>query len=236
MPARPRRLLATLARAASGLLIGALVGAGLIAWLGRSRPPPAPEVDARSVLTRMQHISRLQTVAVWADVIVEHKQSNPVFFDLLDSRQSALLIIKGKVYAGVDLAKITPDMVRVTPAAAAARDARPLVELTLPAAEIFDVVLEEQKIYDLQRGWIDLFANPADFTSRVLQSARQQARRQLIAKVCDNALLPLAQQNAARQMQDLLQLTQARVQIQTSPPGPCRLSAQPGRPKEQGRQ
>lgn len=81
-------------------------------------------ISREGVVTQIQQLNRLQTVAFSVDtVITSEKQGN--WYNLWQDQQKGLFIAHGRVQAGVDLAKLTPEMVTVRYGNASDADVQP---------------------------------------------------------------------------------------------------------------
>ncbi|MFV9506439.1 MAG: DUF4230 domain-containing protein [Oscillochloridaceae bacterium umkhey_bin13] len=191
------------------LLIGVLLFNTALGGIGRlfSGVPSVPDIreiiitptpqiiTGAAVLQRVQQLSRLETASYSVQTVIEVNQSqgNPIF-DFF-AGDALLLIAQGRVVAGVDLGKLTPEQVTV------AADGR-TVTIQLPPAEVFDVTLDNQgtRVYSRNRGW---FA-PGNLNLETL--ARQQAERQILAAACEDGVLKTATDQAATALRQLLGL------------------------------
>ena len=97
-------------------------------------------------------------------IITTQKQGN--WYALWQDEQKGLFVAHGRVLAGVDLQKLTPADVTVAPKAdlpinedgepQVTSDADLNITINLPAAEIFEVFLEDIEVYDMQTGLFNL--------------------------------------------------------------------------------
>jgi hypothetical protein len=65
-----------------------------------------------AVVERIQSLNRLETVVYSLDSVVEGDKSSPVFPDIL-AGDKILLVVHGQSTAGIDLAKLKPEDVRI---------------------------------------------------------------------------------------------------------------------------
>lgn len=98
--------------------------------------------------------------------------------------ERVLLVASGEVEAGVDLAEIGQDDVRVNGEA---------VTIRLPEPEILDSSLDEEntRVYDRDRGLLNLGADDA-----LVQEARLDAEREILSAARENDILGQAERNA----------------------------------------
>lgn len=185
------------------LAISVLLAAGAYAmWLhyGTLKPSENAKVLTREgVLTQIQDLNRLESTAFYIDTIIKtEKQGN--WYALWQDAQRGLFLAKGRVVAGVDLNKLTPEHVNVV-------DNK--VIISLPPVEILSVNLDDIEVYDLKTGSLGL--HPVDKT--VFQTVQAEGRRQVLASACKAGILEHAQNQAQLQLEKLFALTQTEVSV-----------------------
>ncbi|MBN1267185.1 MAG: DUF4230 domain-containing protein [Anaerolineales bacterium] len=205
-----------------GLLVLIIIAGGILmmsgqkeqdtGWLSLLTPmaTPTPElISGPAIVHQIQQVSRLETTVYSVERVIEASQSDPVWPDWLRGDR-LLLIAYGQVVAGVDLGKMTNDDVVV------AEDGR-TVTITLPAAEIFSVDLDNAKtqVYDRQRG---VFAPP---NTNLESEARLAAENEILAAACDDGILGRATVDAQRAMEQFMGLFDFRTVINASPVPAC---------------
>ncbi len=126
----------------SWLLAIATLGVGLFlghfapSWFKWSKPPePLPDV-----ITQVRELSRLEGVSYHVERVVDLKDKQQALFGLVTAEDAILLVASGDVVAGVDLGKLGPGDVSVSPD-------RHSVTLHLPPAEIFSARLDNDRTY-----------------------------------------------------------------------------------------
>jgi hypothetical protein len=163
------------------------------------------KIDVTTIFKELKEVSRLETATYTTEQIVDASRSdNSVWKDFLFGDR-ILLIAHGKIVAGIDLEKLTPDSIKV-------QDKQ--VVLTLPAAEIFSSSLDESKtrVYNRTTG---LF-NSGDINLE--SEARQEATQKLSKAACESSILQQATDNAQHQLKALLKgLAFEEVVVLTTP-------------------
>jgi hypothetical protein len=128
-----------------------------------------------------------------------------------------LLIAHGNVTAGVDLSRLGPEAVTVSPDGTS-------VILQLPPAEIFAAALDNSKtrVYSRERG---IFApdNP-----NLETEARQEAERQILQAACEDGIMVKATENAEQAVGQLLGLFEfAQITVIPASPAACGAAVTP---------
>lgn len=165
---------------------------------------PLNIVSAPEVVDKVQRLNRLETVVYSLDTVVESSESNPVLPDAL-AGDRLLMIVNGRVIAGVDMSKLRPDSVEITEG----RDGR-AIRLTLPPSEIFVTALNEAKsrVYSRDTG-IFVRADP-----NLETETRMKAQGQLQQAALSDGILDAAATNARATVIAMLQgLGFARVDV-----------------------
>jgi hypothetical protein len=146
-----------------------------------------------AVVEHIQSLNRLETVVYSLDTVVEGDKSSPVFPDVL-AGDRILLVVHGQSIAGIDLAKLKPEEVRIDPT-----DPRS-VHINLPPSEIFVTTLDNQhtRVYARSTGLLV----PAD--QNLESETRQKAQQQLQAAALSDGILDAARKNARTTVAALL--------------------------------
>jgi hypothetical protein len=182
-----------------GFVLALLLGAGLLGiFLNRSQTGIAGrlatlitgrseqfEVTVPVVVERIQGLNRLETVVYSLDTIVENSRTSPVFPDIL-AGDRILLVVHGQSVAGIDLAKLKPEDVRIDGAHGRS------IHINLPASEIFATSIDNQKtrVYARTTGVLV----PAD--QNLESDARARAQQQLQSAALSDGILDVARKNA----------------------------------------
>jgi Protein of unknown function (DUF4230) len=175
-------------RAAAGLLV-LLSLIAIFLWTKRSS---RPDLDPPTVLAQVQRLNQLATVKYTVQKVVsltEHAQ--PV------GAESILIVVQAHVRAGVDLANMRQENIRVE------RDGS--VTVLLPPAQILEVSIDEKetKVWDRRKTWW----TPWIPYSRDLEKNARLAGLDAARKAAlDMGVLAQAQRNAEDSIQSLLNL------------------------------
>lgn len=197
------------------LMIALLFGRGLL------RDPAVSAITREGVVTEIQALSRLTTVGFSVDTVIT-SQKEGTWQRLWQDKQKALFVATGRVQAGVDLSKLTPEMVTVHFDEQTDPKIAPTAHITvhLPPSEIFDLYLDNIQMYDWQTGLFGFVDNDAD----VLAVAQNQGKAEVLKKACQGNILSIAQNNAEEQIKALFRLTGSHVTVIASKTGACQLS------------
>jgi hypothetical protein len=145
------------------------------------------------VVEHIQSLNRLETVVYSLDTVVEGDKGSPVLPDLL-AGDKILLVVHGQSVAGIDLAKLKPEEVRIDP-----NNPRS-VHINLPPSELFSTTLDNQhtRVYARTTGLLV----PAD--QNLETETRQKAQEQLQAAALSDGILDAARKNARATVAALL--------------------------------
>lgn len=181
---------ATLALAFVIVLLSVALGVGLTRF-GSSLPfvgtlfgeQPARTTTSPVVVEGIRELDELATVRLTESVVVTRESGGSRLEQALTGER-VLLVASGEVEAGVDLAEIGQDDVRVNGEA---------VTIRLPEPEILDSSLDEEntRVYDRDRGLLNLGADDA-----LVQEARLDAEREILSAARENDILGQAERNA----------------------------------------
>ena len=199
--ASPHRL--TARRALVGGLVAIvllLVGAGAIALLGRTTgvldrvfgPPAPPLITQQLVVQRLQAVAKLVATEMTLRDVVIFEQTR------LGSTKRALLVVTGRVAAGIDLeqgAEVRIDSATRT------------ITVTLPPAQVLSVDVLDVTTYDERAGLLNPF-RPED-----RDAIQRSVRAQLITAARESGILAHADHSAARVLTTLLEQDGYTVEI-----------------------
>ena len=150
------------------------------------------DTSVPAVVQKIQRLQRLETVVYSLDTVVEGNKSSLVLPDLL-AGDRLLLIVHGQSVAGIDLAKLRPEDVRIDSAAHS-------IHVSLPPSELFSTALDNQhtRVYARSTGLLV----PADQNLETETRARAQAQLQKAA--LDDGILDAATKNARATLTSVL--------------------------------
>jgi hypothetical protein len=152
------------------------------------------DTSVPAVVQKIQRLSRLETVVYSIDTVVEGSKSSTVLPDLL-AGDRILLVVHGQSIAGIDLARLKPEDVRITD-----RDGGQSIHVTLPPSQLFLTTLDNQhtRVYVRSTGLLV----PAD--PNLETDTRAKAEQQLQASALADGILDTASKNARATITTLL--------------------------------
>jgi hypothetical protein len=154
-----------------------------------AHPTPTIIPDPVSIIRQVRSLSRLETASYTVEKVITAESGQGTFAFLFGDR--LILVAHGQVIAGVDLGKMGEDDVILAEEGT--------VVVTLPAAEILVVTLDNQDsyVYDRDTGVIGM--NPALETE-----ARQAAEQEILNVALEDGILEMAQVNAETYVRNLI--------------------------------
>ena len=200
-----------------------------------TKEEPIETITREGVVTQIQQLNRLQTVAFSVDTVITSKRPGS-WMKLWQDEQKGLFIARGRVQAGIDLSALTPEMVQVvqpepssadqntqTDSATNAAAVMPAINITLPPSEIFAVYLDDIEIYDWQTGAFGMM----QVDPKILAQAQSMAKKEVLERACRGDVMNMALKNAQTQLQQLFAMTGAVVTVTTQGAGACQLPVAP---------
>jgi hypothetical protein len=145
-----------------------------------------------AVVEKIQRLSRLETVVYSLDTVVEGQRSTPILPDALGGDR-ILLVVHGQSIAGIDLAQLKPEDVRID-------DGGRGIHVTLPPSQLFATTLDEQhtRVYERTTGLLVA----AD--QNLETETRAKAQDQLQQAALSDGILDAARKNARATIATLL--------------------------------
>ncbi len=152
------------------------------------------DTSVPAVVQRLQRLNRLETVVYSTDTIVEGSKSSPVLPDLL-AGDRILLVVHGQSIAGIDLAQLKPEDVRINE-----KNGVRSIHVTLPASQLFVTTLDNQhtRVYARSTGLLV----PVD--QNLESDTRARAEKQLQQAALSDGILDAARKNARATVTTLL--------------------------------
>jgi hypothetical protein len=152
------------------------------------------DTSVPAVVEKIKRLNRLETVVYSIDTVVEGSKSSAVLPDLL-AGDRILLVVHGQSIAGIDLAQLKPEDVRI--------ETRPdgqTIHVTLPPSQLFLTTIDNQhtKVYLRSTGVLV----PAD--PDLETETRVKAEQQLQASALSDGILDAASKNARATVTTLL--------------------------------
>jgi hypothetical protein len=220
------------------LFIVSLAALAFAIYIAQNRTEEAPieTLTREGVVTQIQQLNRLQTVAFSVDTVITSQRSGS-WMKLWQDEQKGLFIARGRVEAGIDLSALTPDMVQVVQPIDQMNNKSPTVDgtintntpvsimpqinITLPPSEIFSVYLDDIEIYYWQTGVFGMM----QVDPKILAQAQSMAKKEVLERACRGDIMTMALDNAQTQLQQLFSLTGAVVTVTTQGAGTCQLTS-----------
>ncbi len=144
-------------------------------------PTPTIIPDPITIIHEVRGLARLETIQYSVEKIITAEIGGGIFEFL--NKDRLLLVAHGTVIAGVDLEKLTPDDLWLT---------NSVLNVRLPAAEIFIASLDNEKSYIFDRETSILRQSDPNLETLARQSAEQEIRKSAI----EDGILEIAQRNA----------------------------------------
>lgn len=195
------------------LLVVAVAIGALIGVYQYQKYTQSPSITTQSVITQVEQLVRLQTVAFSVDTIVTAEKQGS-WQMLWQDQQKGLFIIKGRVLAGVDLSMLDEKAVHLD-----TQNDKMQLQITLPKSQIFAVYLDEISVYDWQTGLFGTMANDPSLLKQVQADAKQE----VLKKACAGGVLAMAADNASTQVAKLFSLADVEVSVEHLGSEACQL-------------
>jgi hypothetical protein len=148
-------------------------------------PTPTILPDPVTIIRDVRSLARLETIQYSIEKVITAETGQGTFAPLFGDR--LLFVAHGKVIAGIDLAKLGPEDLRVE---------NGVLYVHLPPTEIFVATLDNEKsyVYDRQTG---IFTKG---NMNLETNARQAAELEIGKAALEDGILDLARQNAENYM------------------------------------
>jgi hypothetical protein len=152
------------------------------------------DTSVPSVVEKIQRLNRLESVVYSLDTVVEGAHSSPLFPDLLTGDR-ILLVVHGQSIAGIDLAKLKPEDVRIQET-----NGGRTIHVNLPPSEIFVTTIDNEhtRVYARSTGLLV----PVD--QNLESETRAKAQEQLQKAALADGILDAARKNAKATVTTLL--------------------------------
>ena len=173
------------------IAIALVLGAATVVTLGRARsavgrvfgPPAPPVITQQVVVERLQSVAKLVATEMTLRDVVIYEQSR------FGSTKRALLVVTGRVAAGIDLQKGAD--VKID-------SATRRITVTLPPAQVMSVDVLDVTTYDERAGLLNPF-RPED-----RDAIQRMVRAQLSTAAKSSGILAHADESASRVLTELL--------------------------------
>jgi hypothetical protein len=161
---------------------------------GRAHAPdPAAQGPAPAVVLAVHDLARLEATSFHIEKVVEATDAQSRLWGLVDAKDQVLLVAVGDVVAGVDLAKVRDEDVKVDATSHTVR-------MRLPPAEILSSSLDERATHVYARS-TDVLARRNE---RLEGEARPAAEEQMRRAAVDGGILERARASAEQTLRALL--------------------------------
>ena len=176
------------------LIVFVLFGRSLTSLSAPSPTPtlaPTPTlITSSAVVQQIQRLSRLETSSYSIQSVVSAERPGGL---LGIGRQKVLVIVQGTVIAGIDLGKLRPEDVTISPSGKQ-------VTVKLPEAEILSRYLDEgaTRVYDHQTG---LFTQP---DSSLVVEAEQMGMNRVMQAACEGGIMKRATDDGQKALREFL--------------------------------
>ncbi len=144
-------------------------------------PTPTILPDPVTIIHEVRGLARLETIQYSVEKIITAEIGGGTFEFL--NKDRLLLVAHGTVIAGVDLERLTPADLWLE---------NGVLNVRLPAAEVFIASLDNEKSYIFERETSILRQSDPNLETLARQSAEQEIKKAAI----DDGILEVAQQNA----------------------------------------
>jgi hypothetical protein len=179
-----------------GLLASATVGIVLGRTSSHEEPAPTSTTviePSPSVVVALRDLARLEGAQFHIERVVDLREKQSKFFDLVQAEDAVLLVAAGDVTAGVDLSRLEEGSVT-------AERGQGRVVIVLPRATVTSARLDNDRTYVHTRS-TDVLATRRE---NLETKARQEAERTLQQAALDSGILGRAEDNVARTVESLL--------------------------------
>ena len=182
-------------------LIGILVVAGLVVfavdkfdlmkWKDRFFTQEELKIDhTASVVEEIRKISEFTSACYYEEYVIQDTKeaSGNALLKMVKSKSEVVILSKGKVRAGVDLGKITPEDIKVS---------NDTLRINLPQPEIFDVIVNpsDYEIFSENGDWSH------DEISRIIQKGKENLQQHAL----DEGIIGKAGETSKKKLESLFQ-------------------------------
>jgi hypothetical protein len=195
------------------VLILLLLGVGkIIDKLTAFFAPAVPKIEMPTMIVeRIRGVSELTTAVFVMEAIVPTSQENKIGGFVIGETK-LLYIAHGEVKAGINLAKLTEQAIKVNGNS---------LQINLPSPEILDskIDVNKSRVYDYDRGFLGL---GPDVAPQLQTLAQQETLKKILATACQKGILQEANQKAELALTQLLSNSgYEKVEVITTQPENC---------------
>ena len=143
-----------------------------------------------SIVEEIKKISEFTSACYYEEYVIQDTKeaSGNALIKMLKSKPEVVILSKGKVRAGVDLGKITPEDIKVS---------NDTLRINLPQPEIFDVIVNpsDYEIFSENGDWSH------DEISRIIQKGKENLQRHAL----DEDIIGKAGETSKKKLESLFQ-------------------------------
>lgn len=174
-------------------MVGPLIWRPTTTPLSAPMLPPTPSPTPVTVVDQVQAMGQLATVQYSIQAVLEETRERGDFWDWL-TRERLLLVAYGEVIAGVNLAEVTAEDIRV-------EDEQVTIKLPQPIVISQRVDMDRTYVYDYERGFIgDLIPPDPNWVIQV----ESRAESVIVERAVADGILDKAATNAQVQLTALM--------------------------------
>lgn len=179
-----------------------LLGAGAIGYFAGTRAAPEPASDAgvtlssrssAGVVVALRELARLEGAVFHLEKVVDLRQKQSRLFGWVQAEDAILLVAAGDVTAGIDLAQLGPDDLRMSADGAS-------VKVVLPPAEVFSSRVDNERTYVHTRTTDVLAQRHTELETK----ARVEAERGFQEAASASGILTVAERSVERTVRALV--------------------------------
>ena len=179
-----------------GILVVAVVvlaidKSDLMKWKDRFFTQEELKIDpTASVVEEIKKISEFTSACYYEEYVIQDTKeaSGNALLKMVKSKPEVVILSKGKVRAGVDLGKITPEDIKVS---------NDTLRINLPQPEIFDVIVNpsDYEIFSENGDWSH------DEISRIIQKGKENLQQHAL----DEGIIGKAGETGKKKLESLFQ-------------------------------
>ena len=175
----------------AGLVVFAVDKFDLMKWKDRFFTQEELKIDpTASVVEEIRKISEFTSACYYEEYVIQDTKeaSGNALLKMVKSKPEVVILSKGKVRAGVDLGKITPEDIKVS---------NDTLRINLPQPEIFDVIVNpsDYEIFSENGDWSH------DEISRIIQKGKENLQQHAL----DEGIIGKAGETGKKKLESLFQ-------------------------------
>ncbi len=135
----------------------------IFAW---QRESDAKKLRSPAVISAVRHLARLETIEMNLEKVVDLRSTQKRLWNTIEAEDAILLVASGRVTAGINLATLSLEDVRI-------EQSTQTVFIRLPPAEVLSATLDAERTYVFERSTDLLARRDATLESRARSKARE---------------------------------------------------------------